>query len=467
MKITVRFLQVLTIVAVAAVLSSCEKRADYGGNGTAEFSLSMPTDGIQLKSFQVTDSINNSFQVLVSVEDMQGHAILTDKLIPVYIFGSGFVSEKVEISAGEFKLTKFMVINAAGEVIYASPVAGSPLAYLVNKPLPIPFVISADRTTTVTPEVLTVGDQTPDKFGYVNFGVQIIKPLAFWTGAVIDNPMIMAPFPLYTTAKLTVTAPDGWHYTFALPAALSQVVIRGGMETYQFVVEKEGFLPVKFKFTSDQLKAATRDNPLYLRIPYDSVAMQVLTIQPGPEAGKDAMISNLEPDKNFGGHKYFEATFLSEPVLTVMRTNKSFIFFNLNQLPKSAVIRKVMMTLTYELPIPFDSASIKPAGTSTKFIGCALQQIIEPWEENTITWNKQPAATEINQVLIAPFIRNINMIQVDVTRLFVNSAANALPNHGIKFTEYPDNSWPGMRFVSSDHPTAAYRPKLTIYYTIN
>ena len=59
---------------------------------------------------------------------------------------------------------------------------------------------------------------------------------------------------------------------------------------------------------------------------------KVLVLQPGPDKGKDAMISNLEPDKNFGGHKYFEATFLTEPILTVMRSNRSLIFFNLDAL---------------------------------------------------------------------------------------------------------------------------------------
>ncbi len=37
------------------------------------------------------------------------------------------------------------------------------------------------------------------------------------------------------------------------------------------------------------------------------------------------MISNLNPDKNYEDHKYFEATYLTEPVLTVMRSNRSLI----------------------------------------------------------------------------------------------------------------------------------------------
>ena len=67
------------------------------------------------------------------------------------------------------------------------------------------------------------------------------------------------------------------------------------------------------------------------------------------------MISNLDGDKNFGDYKYFETTFLSEPILTVMRSNRSLIEFDLDSLPKSAIIRKVILRLTYDLPIPFDS----------------------------------------------------------------------------------------------------------------
>ena len=99
---------------------------------------------------------------------------------------------------------------------------------------------------------------------------------------------------------------------------------------------------------------ATKENPLVLKIPWGP-QYNVLELQPGPEDGKDAMISNLEPDKNFGDYKYFETTFLSEPVLTVMRSNRSLILFDMDSLPKSAIIQKVTLRLTYDLPIPFDS----------------------------------------------------------------------------------------------------------------
>jgi hypothetical protein len=466
MKTSLKLFQAGLMLLAFTAFYSCEKNNE-GPFGSAEFSVALPGDVGQLKSGALTDSTTVAYQLLVSIQDLAGNPVLTDKLIPLYAFGPGFLSEKIEIRAGEFKLVKFMVINPSGTVIYAAPMAGSPLAYLTTKPLPFRFSVAADQVTQIVPEVLLVGDNTPDKFGYAAFGVSLIKPLVFWAGAVIDNPMIMAPFPQFTEAKLTVWATDGWHYSFKLAAGVNMITIRGGSEFYKFILEKEGFIPQKFEFTGARLRETSKEAPLYLKIPWDAVAYQKFVLQPGPEAGKDAMVSNLEPDKNFGGHKYFEATFLSEPVLTVMRLNRSLIEFRMPQTFAAIKIHKVKLKLSYEVPIPWDS-TIFLSNSNTNFIGGVLQQVIEPWEENVVTWNKQPKTIEANQVFIEPFIRNVNFIEIDVTRLFVQPVSTdpaVYPNHGMLFRLWPEDRLPGFRFASSDHPNAALRPMLTVYYT--
>ena len=131
------FLLFLTVPLVFLTIS-CEKSNNGNPTGNAEFSINLPVDQTA-KSTTISDSVVLSYQVMLSVEDMKGNPVLTDKLIPVYQFGTSFVSEKIEIKTGEFKLTKFMVINPAGAVVYAAPMAGSPLAYLCNRPLPFQF----------------------------------------------------------------------------------------------------------------------------------------------------------------------------------------------------------------------------------------------------------------------------------------------------------------------------------------
>lgn len=340
MKTFIRLFYVSLALLSGIGISSCEKNvANNNGIGTAEFSISMPDEAGLTKSGAATDSMTASYQISISVVDKAGTVIFADKLLPLYSFGTGFVSDKLEIKAGEFRLTKFMVINPAGAVLYAAPLAGSPLAYLASKPLPLSFNIVPDKTTTILPEVLVVGDQNPSQFGYASFGVLIIKPLDFYTYCIVDNPLVMAPVQM-TNAKLTISNNNGWIYSFNLAASINHLVIRGGTENYSFLLEKEGYSPQKLQFTGQQLVGATKENPLVLKFPAGTIQPQIFFIQPGPEAGKDAMISNLEPEKNFGAHKYFEATYISEPVLTVMRSNRSLIFFDLSQLPKPSVIKK-------------------------------------------------------------------------------------------------------------------------------
>jgi hypothetical protein len=470
MKTLTKFVFISLILLPLIGLNSCEKRInDNAGSGSAEFSLNLLDEVSQTKSGEADTTQGGimSYQILISVEDLEGNYVITDSLIPLYSFGTGWVSENVKIKTGEFKLTKFMVINPSGAVIFATPLAGSPLAYLVNRPLPFNFNIFADRITRIVPEVLSVGDQPPGQFGYANFGMQIVKPLGFWTICIIDNPLIMAPAPMPTTAKLTVFADNNWHYTFKLEATVNHLIIRGGSAVYTFLLEKDGYQPQKMQFTAEQLMATTRDNPLVLKIPWDS-QYKVLVLQPGPEDGKDAMVSNLDPDKNFGNHKYFEATFLPEPVLTVMRVNRSMIWFNMNQLPKSAVIRKVTLQLFYDVPIPWDSTILITDSNSTGVvpIGGVLQQITSAWEEDKVTWNTQPTTIETNQIFIPPFVRNVNFIVVDVTRLYLQAGQINTPFTGMMFKLWPTEKFPGFRFASSDFPEPAMRPKLSIYYMI-
>jgi len=465
MKTSGKFLLLVLTVIPFLVFNSCEKKSSAGNvTGMAEFSFNLNKQVEAAKSGGL-DSGMNFYQLMVSIQDLNGNPVMTDKMIPIYAFGSGFVSDKIEIKAGEYNLTKFIVIDPAGQVIFAAPVEGSPLAYITNDPLPVYFNIIPDQVTSIAPEVIAVGDYTPGDFGYANFGVQIIKPLEFYAICYLDNPLVMAPTQI-TDAKLTVYSQDGWSYSFYLQPQVNRLVIRGGSELYTFVLEKEGYASQTLQFSAWELMNATKENPLGLKIPWGP-RYNVLEIQPGPESGKDAMISNLEPDRNFGDYKYFEATFLTEPVLTVMRSNRSLIAFNTDSLPKSAIIQKVTLRLTYDLPIPFDSTYITTDPvTGVELYGAVLQQIIEPWDENKVTWNNQPKTIEMNQVFVYPFIKNSNIIDLDVTSLFVNPSASILPNYGMLFRLWPDNMFPGFRFASSDYPEPFMRPKLIIYYSV-
>jgi hypothetical protein len=120
------------------------------------------------------------------------------------------------------------------------------------------------------------------------------------------------------------------------------------------------------------------------------------------------------------------------------------------------------------LPVPFDTTYLTDVvpDPGIAWYGGVFQQIVEPWEEDKVTWNNQPQTIMANQVFLSPFIRNVNFIIVDVTSLFVPVQEVAAANYGILFKLWPTERFPGFRFASGDFPVELMRPRLTIYYTI-
>ena len=130
----------------------------------------------------------------------------------------------------------------------------------------------------VTPEVLPVFNHTPEDFGYVSFGVSIIRPLLFYAAAYMyyDNPMIMAP-SLITSADMIVIADSSWRHGFRLEQKINRIIVRDGFRHYFIRVKKEGFEPFVGVYTSDQLKKHTKQNPLLFPLKYEFTDSTIIT----------------------------------------------------------------------------------------------------------------------------------------------------------------------------------------------
>ncbi len=472
MKNLSRILTIIVISLVIAGIQSCEKKNPViNETGSLELFLSLGDSEFNLKS-ELPDTFPEDvsrYHALITLFGPDSMPVLEDELLPLYKFGDGFFSEKIELKAGHLILTKFMIINPEGEVIFASPLRGSPKAYLVKEPLPLGFRVQAGETTRLSPEVLPVQGDPPSEFGYTSFGFVVVKPLAFYMVAMLDDSRIMAP-TLLTEAKLMVFHPDGWRHSFRLLPQINRLVIRGGAEYYKFIVEKEGYKPVEMEVPARRLLATSKEDPLIVR--FSAVNHNVLRLQPDPDMGFDAMISNLEPEANFGKHPYFEATYMTDDSpLAVMRENWSLIQFSPTGLPKSAIIEKVNLTLFYEFLPPWDSIIYDSiyyinAARDVKYNAGVLEQIIEPWQEHEVTWDNQPKTNPKVSVEVYPYstFAPASSITVDVTRMFLNEFS--FPSYGMMFKLPPDPWSPGFRFASSDSENPKLRPMLTIHYSL-
>jgi len=480
MKPLKAFLWMLVILP-AFILSSCEKLFEAEREGILELGVMVDEqDGLK-SALNDTSGLARQY-VIVTVAKENGEVVLDDEQIELFNFGGHWITKNIKLKVSSYELTKFLVVDGNGNVLYAAPIEGSPKAYLVNDPLPVQFEILVNQVTRVVPEVLPVNQEPPEEFGYTSFSYSIVKPLDFFIGVYIWKPFIMPPFE-FTDAKLTVKADSLWWHSFELEANVNKVTIRDGYRYYLLIIEKEGYSPVRLKVTRADLVNTTPENPLFVGIPSDS--LHLLILQPGPEQGKDAMISKSLPEKNFGDYLFFEAIAI-EPWRSDIQNQltRSLIQWDLNQLPKSATIQKAVMTLYYpEIWIdPVITDSLKNNGFGVidssdlpdRHPVAVLQSVISPWEEYGVTWANQPATTEEGQVFVPMkyYIMDVTCVncivppvyeEIDVTSLLTNTSGTA--RYGMMFKLVKEEYLQWFRFTSSDFKSRLW-PKLEIYYTL-
>lgn len=137
------------------------------------------TSNSNLLSAQNSSALTSNedpFAILITIINSNNEIVINNQLLTLFRFGNDeFVTEAIGLEAGEYEITLFSVINSENRIIYATPVQGSLLAQLVDTPLNIPFSVTNNNTTLVTPDVITVLDtDSPEQFGFVTFSFNVV-----------------------------------------------------------------------------------------------------------------------------------------------------------------------------------------------------------------------------------------------------------------------------------------------------
>jgi hypothetical protein len=253
----------LLLLALSLVVTSCiDNESPATESGDVQFSIGqLASENGRVKS--------EATAVLITVKRSDGTVAYNREKLTLYKFGSEFISEPASFLTGDYQLTEFFVLNENGEVIYAAPLEGSSLAYLVENPLPIDFTISKDETIKVTPEVLAVETYTPADFGYATFAFEVVPTFTF-SVAVFTYSEQSENFEL-TTSSISITGNESSVYTNELGAITNHLRIRDGYSSYTVTVSKGGYAPYLATFTAGELKAFTGENILkIILMPGDS-----------------------------------------------------------------------------------------------------------------------------------------------------------------------------------------------------
>ena len=198
-----------------------------------------------------------------------------------------------------------------------------------------------------------------------------------------------------------------------------------------------------------------------------------LVLQPGPDCGKDAIIWSLQRTNSARWGNVQEKNIDETSYLCVAEWTWSLIpgrrwvlldFLSEIELPQDLEITAARLSL-YSPHEPTADDFHSSYQVRRKHPIGLVQRVLEPWEEQQVTWNNRPAASRINQVVLpTPQTIQDDFIDIDVTDLIRAMVANPAQNHGFLLRMQDEDRYRKLIFASSDYHDPALRPRLEIDY---
>jgi hypothetical protein len=236
-------IQILVLLSIVLIGFSCDDEETVAAKKSyVSFGVAEHFD----QSGRMSEA-NTPVSVILSITKNDGTVVFENKSMPLVAFGQGFVTENIEIVPGQYRLTKFMILNSSNQAIYATPVEGSEKAQYVSDPLPILFAITREATSKVIPQVLQVtSNDTPASFGYLSLGYEVVgtpetikvrTKVEFLVGEILYQNV---------NAKVKVTGYDGLNaikyvkeFNYFGPNT-NDLTINGTCDRYLFEVQQWG-----------------------------------------------------------------------------------------------------------------------------------------------------------------------------------------------------------------------------------
>ena len=442
-------------LAVLFLLASCNKKNDPVSTevekGSIEFSFT--TSSTELKSANNLEDVSS---IMVTLEDVTGNIVIENKKIKLFKFNDSYTSEPMELTLGEYTVSKFWVINEVDEVLYATPKEGSSLAHLVSNPLPVSLTINKDEVTTVGMQVIATDLGTPEDFGHASFKFEVVDVVQF----------CIAPFLfdegtgefVYTTASIKVVSAGKELYSGELEALNNTVYLT---EDNEYIVEisKEGYRVCKDTLTLSEIAAYSCVDGAPYKVILEKITEIVL--QPGPAEAKDAHIHSMRPDEKRGDFYYFEAQYWTwNGQGETEGKTRSLIDFDWSNVPEGSLVKEAKLYLYSPQYGVSPSLHSKLSGSNE----CILKRIISPWEEETVTWNTQPTTTDNGMIVVPESTSDNEDYVLDITSMVNDILSDRENSHGMMMMLKTEAKYRRLVFASSDSEHSHLVPKLVMKF---
>ena len=143
--------------------------------------------------------------------------------------------------------------------------------------------------------------------------------------------------------------------------------------------------------------------------------------------------------------------------------SRSLIYFDLSALPPGTLVDEALLDLYGVGPVGLGAAaSVGNMGANA----CWLEQITEPWEDNSVTWNTRPATTSMNAVLLPSSSQMIeDYVGLDVTGMVQAMINNPNTAHGFALRTEVESPTRGLFFCGAGFSDPSKRPRLRIKFS--
>jgi len=257
-----------TILVCIICFSSCTKKLDNDLNFKKEVTFSFEQK--DLKAGPATLGLKSGYlkvdarYIIITIEKSNGEKVYTSKRLELYNFSGSFISQSIalEVANTPYKLAEFLVLDLNYKVIFASPLKGSALAYLVTDPLPLSFTVTKNQITKVVPEVLSTELNPVKDFGYAAFDFNVlITPIRIQTSVQYYNQNSKKWDNTKAKVFIKGIPGDSTLYNDSVAAMTDTINIREGFDSYKISVSKSGYISKDTTLTNAALKTYI-NNPL-------------------------------------------------------------------------------------------------------------------------------------------------------------------------------------------------------------
>ncbi|PKQ63391.1 hypothetical protein BZG02_08370 [Labilibaculum filiforme] len=220
--------------------------------GEVEFSMNILNGELKselLSTLKVSE--NKISSVIVSITNKTGEVIYNKEKIQLLNMNGYYIASPISLLVGDYLLTEFLVMDEDNNVVYASPLASSKKAYLVESPLSINFEVKKDEVLKLVPEVLSVGTSSPSDFGYSTISFDVVSTFDFSLSAFVYNSTIKN-WDL-SSATLVLKNEDKILYEGDIEAITNTISVRDDVSTYDMTISKTGYKTYTYSFSHDSL----------------------------------------------------------------------------------------------------------------------------------------------------------------------------------------------------------------------